>query len=137
MSAGPHAGPLASGGVNRGVAYWSDGVAEGKRRIFHGTSDGRLFSLDAETGRLDTNFGESGVKDLREDIARDIAQLGYGPTSAPAICGDVVILGVSNGEGPAIAAPGDIRAFDVRTGRQVWRFHTCLLYTSDAADDLA
>lgn len=121
---GPLAGPLASGGVNRGVAYWSDGRADGEARILHGTSDGRLYSIDAKTGKLDPEFGDRGAKDLREDIGRDIAKLGYGPTSAPAVCGNVVVLGVSNGEGPGVAAPGDVRGFDVRTGEQVWRFHT-------------
>lgn len=123
-SAGPPAGPLASGGVNRGVAYWSDGLENGQRRILHGVSDGRLFSIDARTGRLDTNFGNQGVKDLREDFRRDLSRLSYGPTSAPAVVNDAVVLGVSNGEGPSIAAPGDVRAFDVRTGKQLWRFHT-------------
>ncbi|MEM6689284.1 MAG: pyrroloquinoline quinone-dependent dehydrogenase [Planctomycetota bacterium] len=122
--AGPLAGPLASGGVNRGVAYWSDGVEDGQRRILHGVSDGRLFSIDARTGRLDPQFGNEGVKDLREDFQRDLSLLSYGPTSAPAIVGDMVVLGVSNGEGPKIAAPGDLRAFNVRTGEQVWRFRT-------------
>jgi quinoprotein glucose dehydrogenase len=118
------AGPLASGGVNRGVAYWSDEKPNGKRRIIHGTSDGRLFSLNAQTGELDAEFGKAGVKDLREDLQRDISKLGYGPTSAPAICGNNIIIGVSNGEGPGDAAPGDIRAFDVENGKQAWRFHT-------------
>ncbi len=115
---------LASGGVNRGVAYWSDGKPDGQRRILHGTSDGQLFSIDARTGRLDKGFGDSGVKNLRADIQRDLSKMPYGPTSAPAICGDVVILGFSCGEGPGPAAPGDIRAFDVHTGEQLWRFHT-------------
>ena len=52
----PHA--PTSGGVNRGCAYWSDGQPDGERRIIHGTSDGRLFSLDAKTGKLDAEFGE-------------------------------------------------------------------------------
>lgn len=116
--------PLASGGVNRGAAYWSDGKPDGARRILHGTSDGQLFSIDAKTGQLDPAFGTNGAKNLREDIRRDLAKMPYGPTSAPAICGDVVIVGYSCGEGPGPAAPGDIRGFDVRTGRQVWRFHT-------------
>jgi quinoprotein glucose dehydrogenase len=124
LTAGPHAGPLASGGVNRGVAYWSDGHADGLRRILHGTSDGRLFSIDAVTGELDPAFAKNGVKDLREDLEVKIDRLPYGPTSAPAIAGDLVVLGFSNGEGPDIAAPGDIRAFDIRTGKQVWVFHT-------------
>lgn len=115
---------LASGGVNRGVAYWSDGLPDGQRRILHGTSDGQLFSINAKTGQLDRNFGVNGVKDLREDLEIDLSQLAYGPTSAPAILDDAVIVGFSCGEGPGRSAPGDVRAFDVRSGRQLWRFHT-------------
>ncbi len=124
VSYGRPAGPLASGGVNRGVAYWSDGKPEGERRILHGTADGRIYSLDARTGKLDPMFGREGAKDLREDINRDLTGFGYGPTSAPAIYKQTVIVGFSNGEGPGPAAPGDVRAFDVRTGKQKWRFHT-------------
>jgi quinoprotein glucose dehydrogenase len=123
-SYGKPAGPLASGGVNRGVAYWTDGKRNGQRRILHGTADGRIFSVDARTGNLDPNFGIGGAKDLREDIQRDVKGFGFGPTSAPAIYKDLVIIGVSNGEGPGPAAPGDVRAFDVRSGQQRWRFHT-------------
>jgi quinoprotein glucose dehydrogenase len=113
----------ASGGVNRGVAYWSDGRPDGERRILAGLSDGRLISLDARTGRPDPAFGSGGEVDLRADIERDISKMGYGPTSAPAVYEDLVFLGFSNDEGHP-AAPGDIRAFDVRTGKQKWRFHT-------------
>jgi quinoprotein glucose dehydrogenase len=118
----PHA--PTSGGVNRGCAYWSDGQPEGERRVVHGTSDGRLFSLDAKTGKLDPDFGAGGVRNLRDELEPDVAALGYGPTSAVAIWQDTIIVGVSCGEGPAIAAPGHIRAFDVRTGREIWRFRT-------------
>ena len=58
----------ACGGVNRGCAYWSDGLPDGQRRIIHGTSDGRLFSLDAKTGKLDPRFGEGGVRNLRTEL---------------------------------------------------------------------
>ena len=118
----PHA-PM-SGGVNRGCAYWSDGRVHGERRIVHGTADGRLFLLDAKTGRLDPNFGKGGIVDLRQGLPPYVARLGYGPTSAPAIWKDTIIIGVSCGEGPDLAAPGDIRAFDIRTGHEVWRFRT-------------
>ena len=64
------------------------------------------------------------MKDLREDLEVDISRLSYGPTSAPAVWRDTVILGFSCDEGPGPSAPGDIRAFDVRTGMQKWRFHT-------------
>src|SRR5688572_27728710 len=47
----------ASGGVNRGVAFWSDGQANGQRRVIHGVSDGRVISLDARTGKPDPAFG--------------------------------------------------------------------------------
>ncbi|MFK7818505.1 MAG: pyrroloquinoline quinone-dependent dehydrogenase, partial [Planctomycetaceae bacterium] len=124
MSLGDHAGSLASGGVNRGVAYWSDGTEDGPKRILHGTSDGRLFSIDARTGKPDMEFGLGGYILLRDGIEYDISKLPYGPTSAPAIAGDLVVLGFSNSEGPPPGAPGDIRAFDVRTGKQAWRFHT-------------
>ncbi|MEP3478083.1 MAG: PQQ-binding-like beta-propeller repeat protein [Fuerstiella sp.] len=124
MSLGDHAGPVASGGVNRGVAFWSDQKPNGQRRIFHGTSDGRLFSLNAADGKPDPKFGRGGVILLRDELEEDVANLAYGPTSAPAIAGNLVVLGFSNSEGPPPGAPGDIRAFDVRTGKQVWRFHT-------------
>jgi len=118
-----HAYPLASGGVNRGLAYWKDAKSD-KERIFHGTSDGRLFSFIPDTGELDPNFGTRGVKDLREDVDRNLERLPYGPTSAPAVCGDRVVLGFSCGEGPGDAAPGDVRAFDAHTGKQLWAFRT-------------
>jgi quinoprotein glucose dehydrogenase len=120
----PSAHEPMSGGVNRGCAYWSDGHAGGQRRIIHGTADGRLFSLDAQSGKLDLKFADAGILDLRKGLEAKFAALGYGPTSAPAIWKDTVIVGVSCGEGPGIEAPGDIRAFDVRTGKDVWRFHT-------------
>jgi quinoprotein glucose dehydrogenase len=113
-----------SGGVNRGCAYWSDGKPGGERRIIHGTADGRLFSLKAQSGKLDLSFADGGVLDLRKGLDPKFAALGYGPTSAVALCKDTIIVGVSCEEGPRIAAPGDIRAFDVRTGNELWRFHT-------------
>jgi quinoprotein glucose dehydrogenase len=113
----------ASGGVNRGVALWSDGRTRGERRIFAGLSDGRLISLDAKTGKLDPAFASGGQIDLRKGIERDISRMAYGPTSAPMIFEDLVVLGFSNDEGHP-GAPGDIRAFDARTGKERWRFHT-------------
>jgi quinoprotein glucose dehydrogenase len=115
---------LASGGVNRGVAYWSDRQPGGERRILFGCASGHLISLDAATGTPDPAFGRGGVKDLREDLEGAADGLPYGPTSAPAVWRDRVIVGFSCGEGPGRAAPGDVRAFDVRTGAEVWRFHT-------------
>jgi quinoprotein glucose dehydrogenase len=115
---------IQAGGVNRGVAHWSDGKPDGSRRIFLATADGRLVSLDARTGKPDPGFGKEGVRDLREELEPAVRILGYGCTSAPAIYKDIVILGFAVSEGPRPGAPGDVRAFDVRTGREVWRFRT-------------
>ena len=112
--------PRASGGVNRGVAYWTDGR---QARILLGAPDGRLISLDAKTGRPDLAFGKAGIVDLREGMDMDLNGVNYGPTSAPAVYRDIVILGFSCPEGGR-PAPGDPRAFDVRTGKELWRFHT-------------
>src|SRR3954468_10656204 len=102
----------ASGGVNRGVAYWSDGGAgpDAKRRVFVGVSDGRIISLDAATGKPDATFAENGTLDLRAGIERDISSMAYGPTSAPAIFENLIIVGCSNDEGHP-GAPGGPRAF--------------------------
>jgi quinoprotein glucose dehydrogenase len=112
--------PKASGGVNRGVAFWTDGRRE---RIFLGSPDGRLISLDGKTGQADPAFGKAGTVDLREGAQAELDGVNYGPTSAPAVYKDIVILGFSCPEGGR-PAPGDPRAFDVRTGKELWRFHT-------------
>jgi quinoprotein glucose dehydrogenase len=113
-----------SNAVNRGVAYWSDGRPQGARRILMGTSEGRLISLDARNGKPDPAFGSSGEVDLRAGVERDLKGLAYGVTSPPAIFEDIVIVGFYNGEGPPPSSPGDMRAFDVRSGKELWRFHT-------------
>jgi quinoprotein glucose dehydrogenase len=112
--------PRASGGVNRGVAYWSDGR---KARILLGAPDARLISLDAKTGQPDSAFGKGGTVNLREGMEPNLDGLNYGPTSAPVVYRNIVILGFSCPEGGR-PAPGDPRAFDVRTGKELWRFHT-------------
>lgn len=112
-----------SGGVNRGIAYWTDGRPKGRRRVLMGTPDGRLISLDAHTGVPDPAFGRAGILDLRIGIERDIRGTAYGVTSAPAVFENLVCCGYLVSESMP-GAPGDVRAFDVRTGKEVWRFHT-------------
>jgi quinoprotein glucose dehydrogenase len=106
---------------SRGVTYWTGG---GRKRIFLGDQQARLFSVDAETGKLDPAFGAGGVLDLKKGIADKYPRTPYGLTSPVAACRDTIIAGswVSDGEpqGPA----GDIRGFDARTGKLKWTFHT-------------
>ncbi len=112
-----------SKGVNRGVTYWSDQKPGGVRRIIAALADGQLISLDAKTGLPDRAFGRDGVVQLRDGIARDLTNVNYGSTSAPAIFEDIVIVPIINSEQQP-GGPGDIRAFNVRTGKQIWQFHT-------------
>ena len=108
-----------------GLRYWSDGKPGGERAD-HPRHVGRPTVLARrEDGQARPEVRRRGIRNLRElSSDKDHASLSYGPTSAPAIWKDTIIVGVSCDEGPGIAAPGDIRAFNVRTGLQVWRFRT-------------
>ncbi|MEO8561661.1 MAG: pyrroloquinoline quinone-dependent dehydrogenase [bacterium] len=109
---------------HRGVAYWEGRGAQGatERRIIFGTLDGRLIALDASTGMPATTFGRSGSIDLRAGMTAVAGA--YGVSSPPAIYRDLVITGSIVPEGASRGPSGDVRAFDVRTGALVWRFHT-------------
>jgi quinoprotein glucose dehydrogenase len=107
-------------GVNRGVAYWEDG---GDRRILV-TAGQRLYALDAATGTPIDTFGEKGSVSLLDGLGRDVQHLYVISNTPGAVYKDLLILGARVSEGPGPAAPGHIRAFDVRTGRIRWTFHT-------------
>ena len=107
--------------INRGVSYWANG---NDKRILLGTLDGRLFALNAQTGKPVPGFGNEGWIDLRKGVADEFPSAGYGLTSPVAIYKDLVIAGSLVPDGEPQGPSGDIRAFDVRTGKQVWRFHT-------------
>ncbi len=105
---------------SRGLSYWTDGK---DKRVFAGVMH-LLFALDAVTGRPVPSFGDRGHADLRENLGRvpASAQAIY-LTSPGAIYDDLIIVGGRNPE-TLPAPPGDIRAFDVRTGKLRWAFHT-------------
>jgi len=112
--------PAEANGVNRGLAFWSDGD---ERRILFGSSHW-LQAIDAKTGRLIESFGNHGRVDLAAGLDRDVRGLAIQANTPGVIYRDLIIMGMRLGEGPAPAAPGHIRAYDVRTGRMVWKFHT-------------
>ncbi|MEX2152620.1 MAG: PQQ-binding-like beta-propeller repeat protein [Gemmatimonadaceae bacterium] len=107
------------GNVNRGVVYWASGD---DKRIFF-TAGKRLYALDARTGRLVPAFGDSGSVDLAKGLSRDIGDSYLVATSPGVIYKDLLIQGMRVDEGEG-AAPGDLRAYDVRTGAIRWTFHT-------------
>jgi quinoprotein glucose dehydrogenase len=110
-----------TGLVHRGVVAWTDGR---QRRIFI-NSRWRLIALDASTGRPVPAFGRGGEIDLTEGLSRPVNRRHYTNTSPPVVWGDLIILG--NGVGDRLSyrgdPPGDVQAFDARTGARVWRFN--------------
>lgn len=108
-----------SSGVNRGVTYWESGT---DKRIFF-SAGSYLYSLDADSGILVRSFGVDGKIDLREGLLRDASTLSVTSTSPGIIYKDLIIQGTALNDGWD-APPGFIRAYDVRTGRTVWTFHT-------------
>jgi quinoprotein glucose dehydrogenase len=115
----PFAGRRRAQHVNRGVAYWEDGD---DRRIFY-TAGRRIWCVNAATGVPVPTFGDGGSIDLASGIDRDVSRTELVATSPGVIYRDLLIQPsrVSEGDG---AAPGDVRAFDVRTGKLRWIFHT-------------
>ena len=122
-----HAG-YSEGLVNRGVTLWIDAArGEGDachRRIFLATIDARLFALDAASGRACADFGAAGQIDLTRGIANITRRGEYEETSAPAIAGDLVIVGSSIADNDRVDSPsGQVRAFDARTGSLRWSWN--------------
>jgi quinoprotein glucose dehydrogenase len=103
----------------RGVSYWADGE---DKRILAGISH-FLYALDARTGKPIPSFGTDGRIDLRENLGRDPQTVSLSITSPGAIYKDLIIAGDNEPESLP-APPGDIRAYDVRTGQMRWVFHT-------------
>jgi quinoprotein glucose dehydrogenase len=104
----------------RGLMYWERG---GERRIYF-ASRHWLYALDAGRGKPLPQFGQDGRIDLREGFeGRDPRTLSVGVNTPGVFYRDLLILGSIVPEGLP-SAPGDIRAFDINTGRQKWAFHT-------------
>ena len=105
--------------VNRGLVYWASG---NDRRILF-TAGRRLYALDARTGHPVRSFGDSGSVDLAKGLSRPIHDEYVVATSPGVVYQNLLIQGTRVGEEEG-SAPGDIRAYDVRTGAIRWTFHT-------------
>jgi quinoprotein glucose dehydrogenase len=116
----------------RGVAYWTDG--RGDERILYNTTGYRLVALNAKTGQPIASFGNQGVVDLKTGAIRgpdqqiDLESGEIGIHSTPTVAGNTVIIGAAFREGMTVNThnntKGLVRAFDVRTGKMLWRFNT-------------
>lgn len=114
-------------GSGRGVSYWTDGKEE---RIVYVTPGYRMVALNAKTGNPIPGFGKDGVVDLKEDDDQklDLTMADIGLNATPIISGNIVVVGAAGREGatPYLRDNGKcyVRAFDARTGKRLWTFHT-------------
>jgi quinoprotein glucose dehydrogenase len=115
----PFAGRERTLHANRGVAYWAKGD---DRRIFF-SAGRRLYALEASSGRPIHSFGDSGFVDLSKGLSREIGDEYVVATTPGVVYRDLLIQGTRVGEGQG-SAPGDVRAYDVRTGAIRWTFRT-------------
>ena len=108
--------------TNRGINYWESTDRSDRRLLF--AADNFLQEIDARTGQSTVDFGEGGRVDLREGLGRDPESLTLVQSTTPGrVFEDLLILGSATNE-EYESGPGDIRAYDVRTGHLVWTFHT-------------
>ena len=113
----------------RNASYWPGGEGAGPALIF-GTRRGRLYSISAATGQLNQEFGEHGVVDLKTpEVMTTGKDKSYILPTPPTIYKNLVITGAGPGEGPGglhggLGPAGDTRAWDARTGKLVWTFHS-------------
>jgi quinoprotein glucose dehydrogenase len=116
--------PNGTGFVHRGVALWRDSRSGARRVLIN--SRYRLIELDARTGAPVDTFGEHGVVDLLAGLQWPVNRRHYTNTSPPLVYRDLVIVG--NGVADRLIyrhdPPGDVRAYDARSGHLVWTFHT-------------
>jgi quinoprotein glucose dehydrogenase len=109
--------------VSRGIMFWEDGR---DKRILY-TAGNHLCAVDAATGQLVQSFGDGGKVDLSEGVTgrpgRENDKLSVDATSPGVIYKDILVIGSRVSE-YGNAAPGHIRAFDVRAGKLKWTFHT-------------
>jgi quinoprotein glucose dehydrogenase len=106
----------------RGMNYWESRNGRDRRLIF--SMNDYLQQLDARTGQPIYAFGKDGVVDLREGLGRDPATIGRIQSGTPGrIFENLILIGSATGEG-YMSPPGDLRAFDILTGKLVWQFHT-------------
>ena len=116
--------PLPTGSPStRGVEYFS-GDRQTPPQIVFGSSDGKLYSLDAMTGEPNDAFGVKGVVDLNTPEILQGLPGNDGLSSPPIMYKNLIIIGGRTQEGPGQGPAGDVRAWDVHTGKLVWTFHS-------------
>lgn len=114
------------GFINRGLTYWEEGA---DKRLILGTGDGYLIVLDAKTGKPVKSWGDNGRVDLTKGLRRHVDRSLVAVTSPPIVCGNQIIPSIAVLDSFAVGRqpmkshpPGDIQAFDIKTGKRAWLF---------------
>ena len=107
----------------RGIAYWP-GDKSNSPEILFGTGDGFMIAVDAKTGKAVSGFGKGGEIDLKIGVAEKFPGVHYGLSGAPVIYKNLAITGSHTQDSPGLGSRGDARAWDVRTGKLAWTFHS-------------
>ena len=115
--------PTNLGFNTRGVGYWAN---NSQKRLFFGTNDSYLWSIDAETGLPDPKFGRKGKIDLTQGLGREIDRLQYGVVAPPLVTNDVVVVNsvIFDAPNKKEMPPGHVRGFSAETGELLWMFET-------------
>ncbi|PZU51653.1 MAG: pyrroloquinoline quinone-dependent dehydrogenase [Thauera sp.] len=114
------------GFISRGLSYWADGE---DKRILVGTGDGYLIALNAKTGKPIESWGDKGRIDMTKGLRRFVDRSLISLTSPPIVCGNTIVPSLAVLDSFAVGRapmknhpPGDIQAFDIRSGKRVWHF---------------
>ena len=109
--------------ATRGLEYWA-GDTQSPATVFFGTSSGKLYALNAKTGKPVPGFGNEGIVDMKPGALNGLANSSFGLSSPPIVYKNVLITGAHVQETPSIGSAGDTRAWDIHTGKLVWTFHS-------------
>ncbi len=107
----------------RGVAYWP-GDSQNPPEILFGTYDGFLIAVNARTGKAVAGFGKDGEIDLKIGMRDKFPDAHYGLSGAPVNYKNIAITGSHTQDSSSLGSKGDLRAWDVRTGKLQWTFHS-------------
>jgi len=107
----------------RGVEFWA-GDAKTPAQIVFGSSDGKLYSIHAKTGKPNDGFGDNGVVNLNTPEIMQGLPGRNALTSPPIVYKNLVITGGTTQENPPKGPAGDVRAWDMHTGKLAWTFHS-------------
>ena len=109
--------------TDRGINYWESADGSDRRLLY--LNAGTLTAIDARTGNIIASFGDNGRVDVRTGLHRDVSRIRPLQTNNPGrIYQNLMIVSLPAGGASYLASPGDTHAYDVRSGKLEWVFHT-------------